>query len=159
MLPCRLKNKFRCGRPGHAWLHQARHQGKGRAILRTLSFRWKAGRTMRSGSSGISSARVVTPAENFHHSPFLLRSLFHPLWGDKICRIGNPVTGSPPSEFRRADRKAGNRSARLSPSALRAPRNGCSARARRAVPNAPVRRSGPVVSGPWSPFQPLEFSL
>lgn len=56
--------------------------------------------------------------------PFLLRQLYHPLWGDKNCRIGNPATSSPPSESRRAGRRAGDRSARLSPSRLRGPRNG-----------------------------------
>ena len=40
-------------------------------------------------------------AENFHAFPFLLRGLFHPLWGDKNCRVGNPVTGRPRKKFRR----------------------------------------------------------
>jgi len=56
---------------------------------------------------------VVTPAGNSHRSPLLLRRHSHPLWGDKNCRVGNPVTDSPPSESRRAGRRAGNRSARL----------------------------------------------
>jgi hypothetical protein len=87
-----------------------------------------------------SSARTSFPSAETRDPPLaqflatnlrliLLRRLFHPLWGDKNCRIGNPVTGSPSSAFGRADRRAGKRSVRLSPSGLRGPRIGCSARA------------------------------
>jgi hypothetical protein len=86
-----------------------------------------------------------------HAFPFLLRRLFHPLWGDKSCRVGHPPTGSPPSESRRAGRKAGNRSARLSPSGLRGPRNGCSAPAGSAA-DASQTLAGPAAG--WRPCRP-----
>src|SRR5271169_643073 len=40
------------------------------------------------GQPALGPALVVTPAGNVHRSPFLFRGLFHPLWGDKNCRVG-----------------------------------------------------------------------
>jgi len=83
------------------------------ALTRVACRSSRASSSQRLTPPGISTVLVVTPAGNSHRSPLLLRRHSHPLWGDKNCRVGNPVTDSPPSESRRAGRRAGNRSARL----------------------------------------------